>query len=142
MIIKLKREKTHQKFRIKHEINAFGEETKPILKATKEQNFRLRIAAVQILTLDFVVVQTCMIWQAILLFIMECRYLLYHIRYLIFYMRYLIYKIRYLIYIYKISYLIYKISHIKYKISNIGYKISYIAYKISYIAYKISYIVY
>ena len=57
----------------------------------------------------------CNVWQAILLFIKECRYLIY---------------------------IGYKISNIGYRISNIGYKISNVGYKISNIGYKISYILY
>ena len=56
------------------------------------------------LVLVYTMIKMCLIpiirylWQAILLFIMECRYLLYHIRYLIYYIRYLIYYVRYLLY--------------------------------------------
>ena len=56
------------------------------------------------------------LWQAILLFIMQNRYLILN------YIRYLIY------------YIIYKISDILYEISYIN-KISYILYQISYILY-------
>ena len=71
-----------------------------------------------------------LLWQAILLFIMQNRYLIYYIRYLI--LSDILYEISY---INKIYYIAYQISYILYKISYVAYKISYIAYKISCILY-------